>query len=267
MTTRHVSAEVDYPFIPELPAFERSVSSGILDLWFIIQGEPSYTETASSASASSSAPVVCDTTPLVRLIGYTASGADTIFTFHAIKDLSTWVITFTVPNTGAETGQVDNDDTTAVHAVLIFNSDNIPSSGSADVEMEVEPARAQWHTEVVDTITFKNIYRCSSIEDDSVLSTIYTVSSSSPLHIENGHNTEISFEDSILTFTAEQGIGQGVSPDIGDASDCPAAAFDDQVVTTINGVSPVSGNIPIGVSNRLGKQRSTGRLELIARRG
>lgn len=271
MTTRHVSGEVDYPFVPELPSFERAISSGILDVYFVIQGDPSFvttTSSSSSAPASSSVPDEGCEEPAktVHLISLTASGADTIFTFHAVEGNKTWVITFTVPNINADTGQVDNDDSTDVRGVFIYNSGNIPT-GSSEVNMEVEPTRVQWHTEIVDSITFKNIARCNSVEDSDTLITVHAIADDDPLNVEDGYNTEVSYEDGILSFNAEQGIGKGEAPDLGNSEGCSEEdPTESQVITTINGISPINGNISINVSNRFGKQRTRGRLEIISRR-
>ena len=270
MTTRHVSGEVDYPFVPPLPDFERAISAGILDVYFVIQGEPSFVTTSGSSSAAPASSSVPDEgceepAKTVHLISSAVAGTDTIFTFHAVEGNKTWVITFTVPNINADIGQVDNDDLTDVKGVFIYNSSKIPAS-TTDLYIEVEPTRVQWHTEIVDLITFKNIKRCNGIEDSDTLITAHSIDDGDSLNIEDGYNTEVSYEDGILSFNAEEGIGKGVAPNLGNSGDCTEEEADDQVITTINGISPVDGNIPVNVSNLFGKQRTRGRLEIISRR-
>jgi hypothetical protein len=142
-------------------------------------------------------------------------GQYTDFVFTACDGSNVWEIKFRVPNesttttaridgpapagapqvvrddTGAEIGQVYNDDDTSCHAVLIFNSDKITTAGGgresedeayepAHMRIPVEPGRAQWHVEQVDDLNFFNIDRCNGVEnEDSSWPVVFEEQSSS----------------------------------------------------------------------------------------
>jgi len=176
MTTRHVSAENDYPFQGVLSDPDAAAVAGILDLYFIIQGSATGSGTTeSSSSSSSAAPVV----PLIQLSSYTVGGSETEFMFDAVSGSNIWEIAFSVPNTGASLGQVYNDDATSCHAVLIFNSDKIATSGGGSTSIPVEPGRAQWHVEQVDDLSFFNIDRCNGVENEDSSWPVFEEQSSS----------------------------------------------------------------------------------------
>jgi hypothetical protein len=273
MTTRHVSAQNDYPFHPVSDAL-RPVAKGILDVYFVIQGayQTFSTDTSSAEESSSEELVAPDLAQLVRLIHYEDLGTTTRYTFRAEEGLRYWLITFTVPNTGNDIGQVSNDDGSECRAVLIYNSDLVMQA-TASVNLLVEPGRAQFHTEQVDSLNFFNIWRCNGEESsDSSLEVLSLPGDSSgemSLELINGYNTEWTYDDS-LEVVGGVGLGLGVVPDAGNtAPGCSSSAEDPldltNVVATINGILPTDGNIPIQVSRSIGKQRSAGRIELIIR--
>ena len=182
MTTRHVSEENDYPFQGVLLDSDATAVAGILDLYFIIQG-PATRGWTTESSSSSAAPVV----PIIQLSSYTVGGSETEFVFDAVSGSNIWEIAFSVPNTGASLGQVYNDDATSCHAVLIFNSDKITTSGGGSTSIPVEPGRAQWHVEQVDDMSFFNIDRCNGVEnEDSSWPVVFEEHSSS-----SGYSTSI----------------------------------------------------------------------------
>jgi len=276
MTTRHVSAENDYPFIPLLDTADSLVVAGILDVFFVIQGSSTFTDTSSS---SSSASCVFNADNFIHLIAYSVAASITTFTFRAQQGSDVWTVTFDVPNDSASgTGQVNNNDGSDVRAVLIFNADQIIDSGSGAVAIEVEPGRAQWHTEQVDQVIFQNISRCNGIEDDSILLNLIQFPDGEPITteivipFENGFNTTVRYVEDALVFTGGTGFGRGLSPNLGDTVVCESSSSAstflsisaNDLITTINGVRPVNGNIPISVSRSLGKNQIAGALEIVA---
>jgi len=275
MTTRHVSAHNDYPFIPPLSLAAATATGGLLDAFFVIQGDPSFSLAEGSSEAESSGPYCSDEIlHQVRLVSYALSGTNTVFTFQAKEGLRVWVLTFTVPNVldPGKTGQVSNDDSTDCRAVLIFDSSKV-AAGSGFVDIELEQARTQWHTEQVAEITLMNIFRCDGVENSSsfVPAAVFGGAGSSDLIIpwEDGYNCEVAFEsDAGLRFLAGVGIGKGTSPDFGDTtSSCGSSegVTETGFVSTINGFVPVNGDIPVTVSNGLGKQKARGKLQLVTR--
>ena len=177
MTTRHVSAENDYPF--QFTGLDTAgsdnpdvgIAAGILDLYFIIQGEPTR---AGDTGSSSAAPEL----PLIYLSAYKVTdtafehthgdpphgggtphptGTVTEFVFDAVIGSNVWEIKFRVPNKssteklrldgeirddpGAILGQVYNDDDTSCRAVLVFNSDKITTFGGIG---ETIPSLVDW---------------------------------------------------------------------------------------------------------------------------
>jgi hypothetical protein len=191
-------------------------------------------------------------------------------------------VTFDVPNDSASgTGQVANNDGSDVRAVLIYNADKIIDAGTGSVAIEVEPGRAAWHTEKVDQIIFKNIARCNGVEDDSTLLTVDMFPDGEPISteivipFEDGYNTTVRYVDDALVFTGGTFFGRGLSPNLGDTVICESSSSTstflsisaNDLITTINGVKPVNGNIPIAVSRSMGKNQIDGALEIIAQQG
>jgi hypothetical protein len=272
MTTRKLSTQISYPFVPELGAFEQAIARGIIDVYFIIQGDPDVIVVAGDSSSSSSSAPCPDEVPYIDLVSYADAGSDTIFTFKAVYGESIYYLTFTVPNdtSGLQLGRVSDDGTSDATGVLVFNAADIISGSSGDLDMRVEPARAQWHIEKVDSLEFLNISRCAGVEDPTVELPVLAAgaSSSAPIDIEDGYNCSVAYEDGLLTFNGQLGGGLGISPDLGDTDACgsssaPADLLD--FVSTINGLSPVNGNIVVNTSTGLGKRREPGRLVIFKR--
>lgn len=274
MTTRHVSAETDYPFEPDLSETQQLIVGGILDLYFVVQGPPSSEE---SSSNSSSEPGPCEVVDRrVYLEYYEILGAITRFGFACRAGDMQWDVVFDVPNTGGATGQVRNTDDTDVDAVLLYNTDNITDTdlGGADFP-EVEPSRAQFHIEQVDTISFLNIGRCAGSEYPDQLFTVLELEPGSSsgdvfldLDLEDGYNCEVEQASGEVVFSGQLDAGEGLAPDFGDTipscSENPEDVLE-EIITNINGLAPVNGDIPINVSRGLGTQRVPGRVEVIPR--
>jgi hypothetical protein len=269
MTTRHVSAENDYPFQGVLLDYDATAVAGILDLYFIIQGAATRSWTAESSS-SSAAPVI----PLIHLSSYTVGGSETAFVFAAVSGSNTWEIAFSVPNTGAALGQVYNNDDTSCHAVLIFNSDKITTSGGGSTSIPVEPGRAQWHVEQVDNMSFFNIDRCNGVENEDsswpVILEEQSSGSGEDLVVDwvDGYNCALAASSSSLELVAGIGAGAGPAPDYGNTgSSCVASDTNilDDAILVINGVPPVNGDIPLTTSPGIVIQRTRGLIELVIR--
>lgn len=267
MTTRHVSAQNDYPFHPVSDAL-RPAALGILDVYFVIQGR----ETGTISEESSSSDQECDQAlrQTVHLIAYVVSGSVTKYTFRAFHDNRYWDVTFSVPNAGGEIGQVNNDDGSECRAVLIYNSDLIMQA-TAGTSLQVEPGRAQFHTEQVDSISFFNIWRCNGAEDPASSLSVLEIGSSAEMSLDmvDGYNTQLAYESS-LEIIGGVGLGKGIIPDAGGTSpECQTSSEAEteleDVVTTVNGLLPNNGNIPVRVVGSIGLQRSPGRLELLIR--
>jgi hypothetical protein len=278
MTTRHVSAENAYPFVPPVVS---AVADGILDLYFVVQGEPTSLASSSSSSASGS-PTPSQDLIEVRLAEYSAVPGFTTYRFEARFNERIYSVVFVVPHTGG-TGQVTNTDLTQVKAVLIFNTDKVIKTGSGMLSLEVEPSRAQWHVEDVQSIEFLNITRIAGVEDPDTLVPIRTFNSSEDIELQDGYNTEVSFDGQTeLSLFGGLGLGKGLAPGLGETSisssstsssstsqssmssgPVPPAQVD--AVSTVNGFIPVGGDIAVTVSPALSIQRSTGLLEILGR--
>jgi len=266
MTTRHVSAQNDYPFHP-VPESLRDVAKGVLDVYFVIQGDP--TSVWEGGSSSSSEEEQIELYQKIALIRYEQMGSVTKYTFRANYDIRFWDITFSVPNTGGELGQVTNDDGSDCRAVLVYNSDFIMQA-TADICLWVEPGRSQFYTEQVDSISFFNIWRCNGVEDSSSSIEVMSLDPASmSLNIVDGYNTEVAY-DSSLEITGGTGLGKGIIPDAGNTGpECQSSSAAEveleDVVTVVNGIVPDSGNIPVRVVGAIGLQRSEGKLEILIR--
>jgi hypothetical protein len=279
MTTRHTSADNDYPFVPLLEGDDVTIVGGILDLYFIVTGQPDLItgESSSAMGSSSAAPCPEDPRKLV-LTKYSIVGAVTEFYFTAYEGSKQWDIVFEVPNSaGVQTiGSVTQSSGNNVEGVLIFDSDKIlsVSTGSdfPSEPLEVEPGRTQWHTEQVDTLTFLNITRCNGVENSDSLEVVLAQSSSSgafSLDLENGYNCEVSYtEEDGVQFIGALGLGKGVAPDLGNTEECSSSPTNllDEIITTINGLAPVEGDIPLATSPGLAIERSPGQITIIRRR-
>jgi hypothetical protein len=144
---------------------------------------------------------------------------------------------------------------------------------TASIDLLVEPGRAQFHTEQVDSLSFFNIWRCNGEESSESSIEVLALGTSSAeemsLELIDGYNTSLNFDES-LSIVGGVGLGQGIAPDLGNTGPACSSLSEevldlDDVVTTINGILPEAGDIPIGVVGSIGVQRSEGRIELIIR--
>jgi len=261
MTTRKVSAETDYPFVPELSVADAAVVAGIVDIYFVIQGPPD--EESSSSEET-------DLLQNVYLVDYSLVGDNTLFHFEAVEGIRVWDITFTVPNTDSYTGQVGNDDDSDCRAVLVFNSGKIVQA-AGNCRLRVEPGRSQWHTEQVNRLEFYNIGRCDFEETEAEYLVLRLPDGSSSeemnLAVADGYNCVVDGESG-LQFTGGVGLGLGIAPDRGNtAIGCSSNSELDstEFVSTINGLLPVNGDIPIQTSASIAKRRTIGRLKFYVR--
>lgn len=279
MTTRHVSATGDYPFVFPVPDGSKDEIGGIKDLYFVIQGAPSFVLPASSSSSSQGDNIFHADFVRTILFEYSISGPTTIYTFHAIFNDFVYVVTFTVPHAGG-IGSVTNDDGGPSKAVLIFDSGQIITTGGGNVfGAIVEPSRTQWHTERVTSLEFFNIQRCNGVEDADMLISVLipessTTSSLGPYELQeirltNGYNVTVDTIDSQgLVFSGGDGVGLGNAPDFGNTIDCGSVSSTAELlegITVVNGIIPVGGNIRIEVSRSLGKQTSQGLIQIIVK--
>lgn len=297
MSTRHVSAENDYPFVPALGEDDQIAVGGILDVYFVIQGDAgSDSSSDSSSQAKGNQAIFLESwtyTPgLVGGLPSNTAPGEAIFLFRAYEDDRVWDISFTVPMPSSvpvtspspaaltyvqapSVGRVFQGIGTGCSGVLLFNSDMIltnhrrtGSAASAVVSVQVEPARAQWHTEQVSSIALFNTYRCGDTEDFADETLVADVSSS--LDLADGYNCELSVEEGVVQITALREAGLGLAPELaGNADACALSeadvGFSRETISVVNGVVPTAGNIVVEVSKGFGKRRTVGKLELIIR--
>ena len=94
MSTRHVSAENQYPFISSETLPEGA--QGIVDLWFVVHGaplpDPGYVGSSSTVTA---------THPIrTELVSAEAGVSTTVYTFFIYHYGGFWMTQFTAPHTG-----------------------------------------------------------------------------------------------------------------------------------------------------------------------
>jgi len=265
MPSRKISSQTAYPFIPNLTPAEELLAKGIVDIYLVIQGAPDTASSLPSLSGSSSF------IQEVFLVSYSAGAGVTTYTFKAFQNTDTWILSFDVPNTPGQIGEVTYTGPGDSHGVLVFNSDEVPTSGVGNISMEVEPARTQWHTEAVSSVSFYNIARCNSVEDFSKLRLIGAASSSSPqgdvLSFSDGYNAVVSRQGDVITLTGVPAGGLGRAPTLGDTpGECTASSSSPlplSVVSTINGITPVGGDIVLEVAGGLGVGRGPAVINVI----
>jgi len=270
MSTRHVSAQQDYPFVPVLSDADSDIVSGILDVFFVVQGDPDTMLPASSTSEDNSVA------PTVHLISYNAGASTTELVFEAVSSLGhVWYMTFDVPNqvgTASDLGSVYNTDPGDSTGVLIFSSSDIIDAGSGSCYIKVEPCRTQWHIERVKSLSFLNSPECAGdLNDEEIL--YLSVGGESSLDWANGYNTNISFSSNTLTISAGVGNGLGHTDEgnlpYDELCDVPyfgsSSSSEAGPIYTVNGLIPTNGDIPVDTSAALGLQRSEGRLEILVR--
>lgn len=295
MTTRKISENTIYPFVPVPYSAGQEMTSGILDVYFVIQGRPDGLRTDDSSSSA----VEDHTTPLratVHLVSVLPMPVIlptvTYLFFEAELYGSLWTIVFCVPNQG-NTAPANQAITTAVNigpvtigttdypgteatGVLVYDAGRIWNTTALVGRQQVEPGRVHWHTEIVKSLTFQNIERCRGVENPAVVNDVFSTRQPSAssiadisLSFEDGYNVVVACSSSSLEFIGGVGLGKGIAPDFGNTgSSCSSGQEIDylkDVVTTINGIVPVSGNIPLQTSPLIGLQRTTGRIELVVK--
>lgn len=256
MSTRHISAEGDYPFVPPLTGSIQDLAKGLLDMYIVIQGSP-----------SGSGPAI--DYPTTTLQSAVASGAGCILTFRStFTDGSYWEYTFTVTDfsidgTIEQLSPVGGD----VTGMLVYTATRLSEvTYPVNTVSEIEPARVQWHVESTAEILFQNITRCNSVEDEDTLVDVLNTNElgDDVIRIEDGYNTKVSLVEGSLVFEGGAGLGKGRMPDLGntDTGVCPEPALDAVVegVLTINGLLPENGNIALEVSKELYLERTPGRI-------
>jgi len=256
MTTRHYSAEGDYPFVPPLTGNPRDIAKGILDLYLIIQGAP----------AGSGAPIPHPTTMMIDAV---ASGPGCVLTFRSTFTTGDyWDYTFTVADFSQD-GLLEQLTPVggSVSGMLVYNSGRLSEASYPETtDVEVEPARVQWQIERTESLLFRNITRCNSVEDPDTLVDILNTSElgEDVIKFANGYNTKVYIEDDALVFEAGAGFGKGRMPNLGntDTGICPEPDLDAVVegVLVINGLLPNNGDIPLSVSSELYIEREPGRI-------
>ena len=256
MNTRHYSSEGDYPFVPPLQDNLREIATAILDVYILIQGEPS----------GLTAPVPY---PVTRLEGSIVVGAGRVVYLRSTATSGAyWDYTFTIPDVSKD-GVIEQISPVGgdVTGMLVYKSNNLSTATFPEfMEAELEPARVQWHVETTEAILFKNISRCNSVEDEETLVEVLNTADivDLTLRLENGYNTKVVYDDGTLLFDAGAGFGKGRMPNLGNTDPilCPEPDLDaaPEGVLTINGLLPNDGNIPLSVSSALYIEREAGRI-------
>ena len=262
MTTRHVSAHGEYPFIPGTYSAGLDVLHGILDLFITVRGTPT----------GSGAPI---TDPIVKLVSTTAAGSDMTLSFKATeRNGDFW--DFDIDILGADTaGSISQalSNNAYVYAIAIYDTTFFANNfvSTAGIDATVEPSRTQWQTEAIESIVFENITRCNSVEDTGTIVTVQTINAvdvDPEIKVSNGYNTEMTYEDNQLALVAGIGLGEGTAPTYGntDTVGCPEPDPEEiDGIFSINGLLPVDGNIDLSTSSDLYFNKSTGVIEVIKR--
>jgi hypothetical protein len=264
MTTRHVSAQVPYPFEEPAAFGSRAILAGILDAYFFIQGDPTGVHGGDRAY------------PYVKLIDISPAGPDYRWSFEAVADGNLWEIWFDLPTSGGM-GQVFNGDSTDCTCVLIFDTNLLYSGAGTAMDDFIEPSRTEWHTEKLEEICFQNIKRINGNENFGILIPVVSYAGGT-IRMEDGYNTELSYDEDNenIVIVAGTELGRGRDPGFGDVeesvssgSSAPSSSGGPSLqdyVSVVNGVRPQNGDIPVEVSPSLGIRRETGRLEIVVRR-
>lgn len=273
MTTRHTSAENEYPFenggqgLPE-------AAQGIVDLWFVVHGPPTHPVPPFSSISSSGGIGQPDPVDSTHLIAVEAFATYTEYTFRIRRDGWGWQVDFQVPHDSPGTGTVQNVDQSVVSAVITYNENNILKTGSSLENLRVEPARTVYYHEAVAKINFLNKRRCEGVETED-LEEVKVLLPGEDLDIGDGYNMTLSIEDGELTLDGGNGNGLGNAPSVafGDTEGCegsssgsPVVSEEVSLVRTVNGITPADGNVVVATSRLVGKEKANGRLTLIVRR-
>jgi len=259
MSTRDISTQRDFPFVPgPYVGEELTISHSIGDLFIVVRGAP-----------TTAGPGVLEDT--IKLVRHTENLGVLTLSFEMSRGTDVWELDFDIPvNTSAETGKAIGYSTSPdMHGVLFYNTDKLGALiFTAPHDMDVEPCRVQWYVEQLTKIEFYNIGRCydEEFENEEYLVTSLEAGSEE-LQLVDGHNTTLSYEDNTLTVSTLAGIGKGriteeqVSPVGRPACDVPTR-LTSSYVTTINGLSPQDGNIDIQPGTSMTSSRERGLIEM-----
>lgn len=237
---------------------ELDCTRGVLDVWFVIQGAPTGVLPALASSVSG------ETQPYIDLLSVTPTVDHNHYVYWAVWGTWYWEILFDVPWIGGM-GQVYNDDATNCLGVLIFDTEILYRGAAMDLVARVEPARTEWHTEQVNSIAFLNIWRQNGVEDPNIQ--LPLAMPTDVIELVDGYNTELAFDDlvSALSIMAAPGIGRGRCSDYGDTvgGGGGSSVTVPDFISTVNGLAPQMGDIPIEVSASLGVKRQTGLIQIV----
>lgn len=238
MSTRDISTQRAFPMVPAtFGSEEEQLVWGLADIFFIVRGLRDGEDLGLSGRGA-------------RLISWTSGGTTTDLVFRVNEETSYWDFTFTVPNNSVdvEIGKAVATVSGDSYAVLFYNSDTIPSTTNT-TDLEVEPCRAQWLTEQVDSIGFYNIGRCYDEEFEAEEYLVKEVNAGDPdLDMEDGYNTALTVNDTELLVNAQAGIGKGTAdeaqivPPGRVPCDVPSR-LNATYVTTVNGLQAVDGDL------------------------
>lgn len=254
MPSRNVSNETFYPFVPDRTNTDAfSVMEAVKDVFFVVQGTP---------TAFLGGNVV----PQAFMTAVTLLGTKYTLSFVTYQGDYSWEFQFDVnENEGIVEASVSPGSD--VRGVMIVDTDAL-TEYLIPVPIEVEPARAIWNTEQIDSITFANIRRLDGVEDASVEVDILTLNTDPiVVSLEAGHNTEWSVDDDgAAVLTVAEGIGLGRNEDYGDTVAGGAEPIDaDNIVRVVNGIQPIVGDIPVTVSASMSIETSKGLVEIVRR--
>jgi hypothetical protein len=262
MTSRHVSTQGEYPFIPGSAAAGLEVVNSVLDLFVVVRGTPT----------GSAAPVA---NPTVILLSTAVGATDMTLSFRATeRNGEYWDFDIVIPNANVPdvTSQVQSNST-EVYAVAIYDTTRLADNfiATPGINAIVEYSRTEWQTEAIESIEFENITRCNSVEDEMTTVSVQIINAADPnptIRLADGYNTELSFEGNQLTLTAGIGLGEGPAPDYGntDPVGCPEVDPSEiDGVFVINGLLPENGNIDLSTSSGLYFNKTAGQIQVLKR--
>ena len=247
-----LSNETPYPFTPAISDADLPAIAGILDAYLVVAG------------AASVLPVAV-ASPEVTLTSVTISGASIVYSFRADYGLQRYVNTITIPRSGG----IQQVTTTGYPLItLLVDTERLPTSSYPGITAVVEPSRVVWDHEVVASLTFKNVRRSSGVENFNTLLTVLTLSpgpgNPGTLRLIDGYNTEFRYTDGELLLNVDAELGQGASLDYGNTAESPVVDTR-PILQCVNGLLPLSGDIPIYLSDALGIETGDGTLTITRR--
>jgi hypothetical protein len=260
MTTRLATADISYPFIPEVP--DRKYIKGILDARIQIQGDSSLT--AGSSGTKTAYTYLSSITqlagPLVEFV-FTS-----IFNFE--NNYTTYTTTFQITPGQGLVG-ASNLGSEATKGYLLVNSDFIYQAGNLNLtspDYELEPCTVVWFNNIVKSISFVNEFRHYDPSQRTNLTNtvLKTFTAPETIKLRSGYNVDLSYgaNSGILDVSGNAGVGLGLAPDnLWDTG--PAWETDISGVVSINGVlQDDDGNIDIAGTNSVIFTRSEGSIDI-----